>query len=147
MLATQYCVQMQKNIRIRKTRLIDLIKMEKQKTNPDQHKINIAHQQLPDINNYKITGSIIQSKKKLILEQEKPNKFFFDQKQKSKTIKQLQKNITTNEMKTITTDYKILKYCKAFLSNLYTKTKTNKKIQEELLKPMRPKITHQQNQK
>ena len=82
---------MQKNIRIRKTRLIDLIKMEKQKTNPDQHKINIPHQQLPDINNYKITGSIIQSKKKLILEQEKPNKFFFDQIQKSKTIKQLQK--------------------------------------------------------
>lgn len=75
MLATQYCVQMQKNIRIRQTHLIDLIKMEKQKTNPDQHKINIVHQQLPDINNYKITGSIIQSKKKLILEQEKPKKF------------------------------------------------------------------------
>ena len=114
MLATQYCVQMQKNIRMKQTQLINLINMEKQKANPDQHKITNAHQHLEDIDNYKITGSIIQNKDKIILEQEKPNKYFFDQekqKQKLKTIKQLQKNTSTNEMKTITTDYEKLTYC------------------------------------
>ena len=149
MLATQYCIQMQKNIRKKQTQLTELIKKEKYNPNPGQHKINNAHQQLQDIDNYKTAGSIICSKEKLILEQEKPNRFFFDQekrKQKSKTIKQLQ-HTTNNETKTITTDYEILKYWKHFFSNLYTKTKTNMQIQEELLTPIQPKINNQNNQK
>ena len=83
MLATQYCVQMQKNIRMKQTQLINLINMEKQKANPDQHKITNAHQHLEDIDNYKITGSIIQSKDKIILAQEKPNKYFLTKKNKN----------------------------------------------------------------
>ena len=50
-------------------------------------------------------------------------------------------------MKAITTDFQVLTYCKTFFSNLYTKAKTNKTIQEELLKPIQPKITHEENQK
>ena len=44
--------------------------------------------------NYKNAGSVVRSKEKLIIEQEKPNKLFFHQekqKQKNKTIKQLKK--------------------------------------------------------
>ena len=114
MLATHYCIQMQKNIRKKQTQLTQFTKQ--------------------DINNYKTAGSIIRSKEKLILEQEKPNKFLFDQgkqKQKSKTIKQLQ-HTTNNETKTITTDYEILKYCKNFFSNVYTKTKTNTRTMGKL---------------
>lgn len=116
MLATHYCVQLQKNVRNKQTQLIDLIKIEKHKPSPNQHKLNNAHQQLQDVDNYKIRGSIICSKEKLVLDQEK-------QKQKSKTIKQLQKEITNNETKPITMDYEILTYCKTFFSNLYTKAK------------------------
>ena len=65
------------------------------KEKPDQNKINTAQHHLQDVQNYKISASIIRSKEKLILEQEKQNKFFFDrekQKQsnykKYKTIKQ-----------------------------------------------------------
>ena len=48
----------------------------------------------------------------MILEQEKPNKFFFDQeKQKQKTIKQLQ-TIKNDKMITLTNDFQILNYCK-----------------------------------
>ena len=125
---------MQKNIRKKQTQLTQFIKKEKYNPNPGQHKINNTHQQLQDINNYKTAGSIIRSKEKLILEQEKPNKFLFDQgkqKQKSKTIKQLQ-HTTNNETKTITTDYEILKYCKNFFSNVYTKTKTNTRTMGKL---------------
>ena len=35
--------------RIKQTQLINLINMEKQKANPDQHKITNAHQHLEDI--------------------------------------------------------------------------------------------------
>ena len=45
---------------------------------PDHHKINAAEQHLQDIQNYKTSGSIIRSREKLILEQEKPRKLFFD---------------------------------------------------------------------
>ena len=78
MLAAQYCVQMQKNIRNKQDELTQFITIEKTKPKPNQGKIQEAHQHLPDIGNYKISGSIICSKEKIILDQEKPNKFFFD---------------------------------------------------------------------
>ena len=96
---------MQKNIRNKQDELTQFITIEKTKANPNQDKIQEAHQHLQDIDNYKISGSIIRSKEKMILEQEKPNKFFFDQekqKQKQKTIKQLQ---TIENDKIITDNY------------------------------------------
>ena len=80
---------MQKNIRNKQAELTHFINIEKTKQNLDQNKIGKARQHLQDIEKNKTTGSIIRSKEKLILEREKPNKFFFDQekqKQKQKTI-------------------------------------------------------------
>ena len=131
--ATHYCVLLQKNIRNKQTKLTQFIKNENIKPNPDQHKINKAHQHFEDIENYKTTGSIIRSKEKLIVEQEKPNKFFYDQekqKQKQKTIKKLQKQ-QNNETITITNGFEILKHCKQFYSTLYTKTQNNLEIKEK----------------
>ena len=45
-LATHYCVQMQKNIRNKQTELTEIIKNEKNKPNLDQHQINKANQHL-----------------------------------------------------------------------------------------------------
>ena len=74
---------------------------------PDQNKINTAQHHLQDVQNYKISASIIRSKEKLILEQEKQNKFFFDrEKQKAKQLQKIQDNKTT----TITNDFPILKH-------------------------------------
>ena len=128
MLATHYCVTMQENIRKKQEEITYFINTEKIKQNPNQHKTNKAQQHLEDIQNYKISSSIIRSKEKIILEQEKPNKFFFDkkkQKQRQKTMKQLQ---TTQNNKTaiITNYFEILKSCKTFYSTLYTKTNTPK---------------------
>ena len=72
-----------------------IITVEKTKPNPNQDKIQEAHQRLQDIDNYKISGSIIRSKEEVILEQKKPNKFFFGlekQKQKQKNNKTIRKN-------------------------------------------------------
>ena len=147
MLATHYCVELQKNIRKKQELLTQILKSEKLKPNPNQNQINKIHNHLQDIQNYKDTGSIARSKEKLIIEQEKLNKFFFDQeKQKHKTIKQLKK-IQNNETEIITSNSKILKYCKNLFSSLYTKTQTNIQIQEELLTPIQPKINATENEK
>ena len=88
MLATQYCVQMQKNIRNKPDELTQFIAIEKTKPNPNQDKIQEAHQHLQDIDNYKISRSIIRSKEKIILDQEKPNRFSMTKKNKNKNKRQ-----------------------------------------------------------
>ena len=81
-----------------------------------------------------------------MLQQEKPNKFFFDQeKLKQKKIKQLR--TTQNNETTITNNSEILKYCKTFYSTLYTKTQTHPKIQKTLLERLKPKINYEENKK
>ena len=151
MLSIHYCVESKKNIRNKQEQLTLFLNTEKMKQDPDLNKTNKAQNQLEDIQNFKDTGSIIRSREKLIIKQEKPNKYFFDhekQKQKNKTIKQLQ-DTKNNETEIITSDYEILKYCKIFFSNLYTKTQTNIQIQKELLTPIqpKPKINNKQNEK
>ena len=148
MLAARYCVELQKNIRNKHKQLTQLLKSEKLKPNPDQNQINNIHIYLQDIQNYKNTGSIIRSNEKLITEQEKPNRFFFDQeKQKqNKTIKQLKK-IQNNETEILTNDFEILKFCQNVFAELYTKIQTNVQIQEELLTPIQIKISNIDNEK
>ena len=69
----------------------------------------------------------------MILEQEKPNKFYLEQeKQKQKTMKQLE-TIENNKIITLTNDLQILNYCKNFFSDFFTKPQTNAQIQEKLL--------------
>ena len=147
MLAAQYCVQMQKSIRNKQDELTQFITIEKTKPNPNQDKIQEAYQHLNDIDNYKISGSIIRNKEKMILEQEKPNKFFFDrEKQKQKTIKQSE-TIKNDKITTLTKDFQIVNYCKNFFYDLYTKTQTNAQIQKKLLNPLKAKITNEDNKK
>ena len=52
MLATQYCVKMQKNIRNKQEELTQFVTIEKTKPNPNQDKIEKAHQHLEDVDNY-----------------------------------------------------------------------------------------------
>ena len=128
-----------KNIRNKWDEITQFITIEKTKPNPNQDKIQEAHQRFQDIDNYKISGSIILSKEKTILDQETPNKFFFDkekQMEKQKTTKELQK-IEKNKIITLTNDFQILNYCQNFFSDLYTKTQTNAKTQEKLLNPLK----------
>ena len=82
----------------------------------------------------------------MILEQEKPKKFFFEQEKPKKTIKQFE-TIENDKIITIANDFQILNYCKNFFSDLYTKRQTNAKIQEKLLNPLKAKITNKDNKK
>ena len=95
-----------KNIRNKQDELTQFITIEKTKPNPNQDKIQEAYQHLQDIDNYKISGSIIRSKEKMIPEQEKLNKFFFDQEKQKKqnTVKQLE-TIESDKIITLTNDF------------------------------------------
>ena len=53
MLATHYCVTMQKNIRKKQEELTQFINTEKMKQNPNQHKINKAQQHLEEFKTIK----------------------------------------------------------------------------------------------
>ena len=114
------------------------------KQKPDQNKINTAQHHLQDVQNYKISASIIRSKEKLILEQEKQNKFFFDREKQKQKAKQLQK-IQDNKTTTITNDFPILKHWK-FFSSQYTKTQTYSRIRETLSETIKPKVNDKENE-
>ena len=67
------------------------------KQDPDINKINKPQTYLEHIKNYKDTGTIIRSREKTILEQEKPNKFSTIKKNRNKKLKQ-QKNSKTRKI-------------------------------------------------
>ena len=67
MLAIDYCVETKKNKRKKQEELTQFLSTEKMKQNPDLKKINKSQNHLQDIQNYKATGSIIQSRGKLII--------------------------------------------------------------------------------
>ena len=85
---------------------------EKTKPKPDIEKIEKYQQTLDEINNYKIQGTIIKSKEKHILEEEKSTKFFFLQ-EKQKQNKKI-KNIQNEKGKLFQTNSEILHECKRF---------------------------------
>ena len=100
---------------------------------------------MQDIDNYKIHGTIIRSKEKIILNEEKPTKYFFIQ-EKQKKIKKHIKSLQNQHGKILTTNSEILE-CKNYFQNLYTKQKTCEKTQNLLLKYISHKITNEQNNK
>ena len=71
-----YCTKRNKNLNKKQQTLIQNITTEKSKTNPNIDIINKNQQELNNIENYKINGTVIRSKEKIILNEEKPTKFF-----------------------------------------------------------------------
>ena len=92
MILIRYSTLLNQNIKKAQEEATNKILLEKQKEIPNLNKIKELYNQLEDIQNYKKQGTIIRSKEKLILEQEQPNKYFFEQeksKQKKKTTPNL----------------------------------------------------------
>ena len=92
MILIRYSTILNQNIKKAQEEATNKILLEKQKEIPNLNKIKELYNQLEDMQNYKKQGTIIRSKEKLILEQEQPSKYFFEQeksKQKKKTIPNL----------------------------------------------------------
>ena len=82
---------------------------------------------MEDIHNYKTHGTIIRSKEIIILNEEKPTKYFFIQEKQKQTKKHI-KSLQNQQEKILTTNIEILQECKDYFQNLYK----NKKHAKEL---------------
>ena len=72
-------------------KLTNQIMQEKTNSQPNLNNIKIWQKELEDNENYKIQGSIIRSKEKIIINQEKPNKYFFQLEKQKQTKKHIKK--------------------------------------------------------
>ena len=103
-------------------------------------------QQIDEIDNYKNRGTIIRSKEKIVLNEEKPTKYFFSQEKQ----KQNKKHITclkNDTGKLLKKNSEILKECTKFYQTLYTKQNTWQTMQNKLLENILPKVSESQNLK
>ena len=92
MLVVEHCKEHNYKSTQKQKNLTNQILTEKTKPAPSPEQIEMWQQQLEDIENYRIEGTIIRSKEKQIINQEKPSKYFYQQekqKQLNKQIKQL----------------------------------------------------------
>ena len=95
LISKDYCEKRSTQIKELENRLKTDINNEENKNRPDRTKIEQLQKRIDEIEHYKIQGSVIRSKEKMLFNEEKPNKFFFEQektKQNKKTI-----NSLTNE--------------------------------------------------
>ena len=69
--------------------LTQKILKEKIKPTQDENKIQNWQNQIDDIENYQKMGSVIRSKEKLIVNEEIPNKFFYQTEKRNQTKKQI----------------------------------------------------------
>ena len=81
----EYCTKRNKEINQKQQTLIKNITKEKSKINSNIEIINKYQHELNEIENHRLTGTIIRSKEKIILNEEKPTKFFYSQ-EKQKQI-------------------------------------------------------------
>ena len=88
-IAIDYCTRRNKQINKKQQELIHYISQEKSKLNPNIEQINKYQQELNDIENYKNEGTIIRSKEKTILNEEKPTKYFYSKEKQKQTKKHL----------------------------------------------------------
>ena len=86
----EYFTKKNKEINNRYNKLIQDINDEKLKPHPDYKKIEQNQIELEDIDDYKTNGAVIRSQEKIILNEEKPTKYFFLQ-EKQKQIKKKHK--------------------------------------------------------
>ena len=141
-----YCTRRNKKINQKQQQLINDISHEKSKLNANIEKIKKYQQDLNDIENYKTEGTIIRSKEKTILNEDKPTRYFYLQEKQ----KQTKKNITSlldEKGEEIQKNTEILNQCKQFYQKLCNSQNTCKMTQNHLLQHIKPKISDLQNQK
>ena len=145
-IAIDYCTKVNKQINKKQQTLIDYISQEKSTLNPNNEQIHKYQQELNDIEINKSHGTIIWSKEKIILNEEKPTKYFYSQEKQ----KQTKKHITClidDKGKILLKNTEILNEWKNYHQKLCNKQNACQTAQKELLQNITPKISNIQNQK
>ena len=114
------------------------ILQEKTKTQPNKSKIQNWQKKIDGIEIYKKQGTIIRSKETQIVNEEIPNKFFFQQEQQKQSEKQ-RTQLKNNKKENLTRNSKLLKGYQQFYQTLYEKQNNCQIMQKELLKNIQKK--------
>ena len=114
------------------------------KIQPDETKIEIWQNSIDDIENYKKQGTVIRSKEMAIINEETPNKFFYQKEQHKQTKKQI-KQLQDDQNKMLKTNLEISKECQKFYQTLYEKQNNCEVSQEQLLKNIPKLVKTDQN--
>ena len=145
-LAIRFSIEKNQNINKKLTHLTNEILQEKNKINPEPNKIEQLQRSIDNIEHYKAQGTIIRSKERLIINEEKPTKYFYQQ-EKQKQAKKHIKELQNEKNKTLKTNLEILKECKNFYQKLYNKQKNCSETQKELLTNIPKLVQNNQNEK
>ena len=107
--------------------------------------IELLHNQLQNLQNEKQRGVQIRSREKMILNEEKPTKFFYikeQQQQQKKTIKKL--NVKEDGQITEKTETKdILQAINQFFTKMYTSNPTDENLQNDFFQHINAKLDEQ----
>ena len=143
-LAVDHCKKLNHSINKKHQKLVKHIIEEKSKLQPNTRQIEKYQQTVQDIETYKTQGTTIRSKEQIILNEEKPTKYFFLQ-ENQKQNKKHTKIIINEQGETFQENSEILKECKNYFQKIYKKQETCEKTQDKLLQNIRKNITENQN--
>lgn len=113
MFAIKFSTIKNQNINKQHKNLTKNILQEKIKTNPDKNKIEKWQRSIENLENYKTKGTVIRSKGRFIVIEEKPTKYFYQQEKQKQAKKQIKK-FQNEQNKLPTTNPDILKECQNF---------------------------------
>ena len=108
--------------------------------------IELLHNQLQTLQNEKQRGVQIRSREKVILNEEKPTKFFYMKEQQQQQKKTIQSLKSSQPTKIVTETRDILKSIHEFFSEVYSKQTLNTELQDEYLQHTQSKLTEQDRQ-
>ena len=147
-ISLDYATQQRQLRKRRATALRSFIKEENKKKQPNKEYIIQTEEMIASLENYRHSGAMIRSREELIIDGEKPSRYFYALERMTKeksTIKNLitnQPNSTSNQDNYIETNNEsdILHEIHKYYSNLFTKQTLNNELQDELLSNITSKL-------
>ena len=148
MYTKKYCQNINQKRQKEISRVKRDIEHESTQTRINMTNIELLHNELQNLQNEKQKGVQIRSKEKMILNEEKPTKYFYireQQQQQKKTIQKLE--ITENNHTIEVTENKEILYAiHQYFSQVYTEIATEDTLQEEFLRHINTPLTEQDKQ-
>ena len=148
MYTKKYCQQINQKRHKEIARIKRNIGNESTQTRINMTNIELLHNQLQNLQNETQRGVQIRSREKMILNEEKPTKFFYiqeQQKQQKKTINKL--NVKERDETIELTETKdILQTIHKFFTNVYAKKQSDDELQQEFLQYLSTKLDEQAKQ-
>ena len=139
----KYCQQVRQKRQKEIAQVKRDIEHESTQTRINMTSVELLHNRLQNLQNETQKGVQIRSREKMILNEEKPTKFFYlkeQQQQQKKTIQGLRTK-GTNETVTETKD--ILQEIHNFFTEVYTQKQTDKELQKDFLQHVNTKLKEQ----